>query len=93
VVGDHWDEFGPGAVGIGWDMAVIGLTLHLSSGAPVDPAEAAAWATSEEGRRFMTESSERWYEAAVEAGDDPKTARDAADRTTAAYTAIPPQDA
>ena len=27
-----WAQFGPGAVGIGWDLALIGLTLHLASG-------------------------------------------------------------
>lgn len=91
-VSDHWTEFGPGAVGIGWDLAVIGLTLHLSSGAPVDPAEGAAWAASEEGRRFMTLSSERWAEADIAAGADEQTARAAADRTTAAYTATPPEN-
>src|SRR4051794_38783044 len=37
-VDDHWDQFGPGAVGVGYDMMLIGLTLHLtSSGATVDP--------------------------------------------------------
>ena len=24
-----WDEYGPGAVGVGWDMGVLGLALHL----------------------------------------------------------------
>jgi uncharacterized protein YndB with AHSA1/START domain len=91
-VSDHWTEFGPGAVGIGWDMAVVGLTLHLSSGEPVDQAEGAAWAMSEEGRRFMTLSSERWAEADIAGGADEETARAAADRTTAAYTATPPED-
>jgi uncharacterized protein YndB with AHSA1/START domain len=91
-VDEHWTEFGPGAVGVGWEMAVMGLTLHLSSGEPVDPAEAAAWATSDEGRHFMTESSDRWAEANIAGGEDEHTARAAADRTTAAYTAIPPQD-
>ena len=29
-----WAEFGPGAVGVGWDMALVGLAIHLSSGRP-----------------------------------------------------------
>src|SRR6516225_8438295 len=33
----RWTEFGPGAVGVGWDLALIGLFLHLTSGATVDP--------------------------------------------------------
>jgi uncharacterized protein YndB with AHSA1/START domain len=87
---ERWAEFGPGAVGVGWDMGLMGLSLHLSSAAPVDPQESAAWAASEEGRHFMTASSERWYDASVAAGTDEAEARAAADRTTAAYTAVPP---
>jgi uncharacterized protein YndB with AHSA1/START domain len=88
-VDDHWEEFGPGAVGVGWDMGLIGLTLHLSSGRSVDFQEAMAWAGSDEGRRFMTLSSEKWCEAHITAGADEAEARAAAARTTAAYTAPP----
>ncbi|MFF9210680.1 MULTISPECIES: SRPBCC family protein [unclassified Streptomyces] len=81
-----WAEFGPGAVGVGWDGMLVGLTLHLSTGEAVDPAEGMAWMTSEEGRRFYAESSEAWYAANVASGEDERRAREAADRTTAAYT-------
>jgi uncharacterized protein YndB with AHSA1/START domain len=48
---DLWDQFGPGAVGVGWDGAVLGLTLHLSDPeSRPDP----AWPASEEARRFYT---------------------------------------
>jgi hypothetical protein len=50
-------------------MALMGLALHLSSGVAVDPQEAMAWFGSEEGRRFVTLSSEGWYEANVAAGE------------------------
>lgn len=82
-----WAEFGPGAVGVGWDLMVRGLSLHLGSGgAAVDPTKFMAWMGSDEGRRFMTSSSEAWYAANVTGGEDENTAREAADRTTAAYT-------
>ena len=81
-----WAEFGPGAVGVGWDGMLVGLTLHLSTGEAVDPAEGMAWMTSEEGRRFYAESSEAWSAANVASGEDERRAREAADRTTAAYT-------
>lgn len=90
---DRWAQYGPGAVGIGWDMMLAGLTLHLSSGQPVDAAESAAWATSDDGREFMTRSSEAWRDASVAAGTDPAAAREAADRTTAAYTGTAPDGA
>ena len=80
-------EFGPGAVGVGWDLTLVGLAMHLRSAEGFDPGAGMKWMGSEEGRRFMTESSERWYEASVAAGTEPDVARAAADRTTAAYTA------
>jgi uncharacterized protein YndB with AHSA1/START domain len=89
-VGDErWAEFGPGAVGIGWDMVILGLTLHLSGRPAVDRQNSAAWAASEEARDFMRLSGERWYEAHVASGDDEAEARTMADRTIAAYTTSP----
>jgi uncharacterized protein YndB with AHSA1/START domain len=84
-VDDHWEQFGPGAVGMGYDGALIGLTLHLSSGEAVDPAAAQKWMATEDGRRFQTLSSEAWYEANLAAGADPQWARAAAERCLAAY--------
>src|SRR5262245_51272199 len=28
---DLWGQFGPGAVGVGWDLALVGLGLHIES--------------------------------------------------------------
>jgi uncharacterized protein YndB with AHSA1/START domain len=84
-----WARFGPGAVGVGWDGGLIGLYLHLTTRKTADPAEVVAWSTSEEGCRFLTASSEAWYEASVAFGTDPAEARSAADRTTAVYTGPP----
>lgn len=86
--GEHWLQFGPGAVGVGWDSGLLGLSGYIAS--PDDritPEEGAAWAASDEGRAFMTGSSERWYAAAVASGMDLAQARGMADRTTQAYTA------
>ena len=88
-VGDEkWAEYGPGAVGVGWDGMVLGLAQHFSHGSLV-PAEAMAWMTSDEGREFMTLSSLRWQDANIAAGTDAAVAAAAAERTTAAYTAVP----
>lgn len=85
---ERWAEFGPGAVGVGWDLGLLGLGQHLASGAAVSP-EGMEWAGSPEGRRFMAESSDAWCAASVEAGTDPADARASADRTTAFYTGEP----
>ena len=82
---ERWLQFGPGAVGIGWDSALLGLALHVTTGAkrPDDPM---AWIASAEGRDFMAQSSQRWYEANVDGGSPEREARAAADRVLAAYT-------
>jgi uncharacterized protein YndB with AHSA1/START domain len=81
---EQWLEFGPGAVGIGWDSALLGLALYTTGGQrPEDPM---AWVASPEGRDFMAQSSQRWYEASVDAGTSEPDARAAADRVLAAYT-------
>ena len=85
-------EFGPGAVGIGWDSVLLGLFQHLTSPeTAIKPSEAIAWLSSVEGKAFVTASSEDWYRANVESGADPEAARAAADRCTAAYTAASPE--
>jgi uncharacterized protein YndB with AHSA1/START domain len=68
----HWETYGPGAVGIGWDLTLIGLGLHLAAGgAAVDKDEFAA---------------EGWCAADVANGEDPAKARAAADQTAKFYT-------
>jgi uncharacterized protein YndB with AHSA1/START domain len=83
---DKWAQFGPGAVGIGWDLGLSGLAAHLSSGQAADPKEGATWVASDEGKQFMSLSGQRWRDADIAAGADPEAARAAADRTAAAYT-------
>ncbi len=81
----HWGEYGPGAVGVGWELGLMGLALHLTQ--PNEPKlDEAAFVTSREGKASIAGSSEMWGQAAVAAGTDPDAARAAARRTTAFYT-------
>lgn len=87
----RWAEFGPSAVGIGWDMMLLGLAGHVGSEQSVaTPDEAAAWMMTDEARRFMGDSADRWAAASIAAGDEPDVARRAADRTFAVYTGAAP---
>jgi uncharacterized protein YndB with AHSA1/START domain len=86
---ERWAQFGPGAVGVGWDLGLLGLALHLESGGEVDRAAAEAWTTSADGRDFMERCSEGWRAASVAAGTDSAEAEAAAQRTTAFYSATP----
>ena len=89
---EKWEEYGPGAVGIGWEMALWGLDEHLAS-PDFDPAEIAAWMTRPEGRAYMVElmtgCSDVWTEVSIDFGTDPALARAAGERCAAAYTAMP----
>ena len=89
VPDELWDQYGPGAVGCGWDSALLGLDQLFATNASVSPKEAAAWVATVEGKSFMRQSSDAWCAASIAAGTDPGAARAAAARTTAAYTGEP----
>ena len=86
VPDEMWDQYGPGAAGVGWDLAIMGLDLYLTTGTPNDPAEAMAWLGSEEGKEFVRRSSEGWGLASIAAGTPVAAATAAAERTTGFYT-------
>jgi len=86
---DLWDRFGPGAVGVGWDLAIMGLGRHIGTGAAVDRAKAASWVASDDGKDFIRRSSEDWCRASIAAGTGEAAARAAAARTTAFYCGEP----
>jgi uncharacterized protein YndB with AHSA1/START domain len=85
VPDEMWAQYGPGAVGVGWDSALLGLDRHVTTGAD-RPEDVVAWLTSDEGRSFVGASSDAWCAASIAAGTAPDEARAAAARTTAAYT-------
>jgi uncharacterized protein YndB with AHSA1/START domain len=87
VPDEMWDQFGPGAVGVGWDGGLLGLALHLGDGEGVgDPI---AWQSSPEGRDFLTRSSVAWGAANRAAGADPEAAARAVENTTQFYAPDP----
>ena len=89
---ERWAEYGPGAVGVGWDLTLLGLAQHLSTGASKEGQDIEAWSASDEGRSFFAGSSEQWCEASIGAGTDRPAATAAAARTTAFYSGEPAPD-
>ena len=86
VPDQRWGEYGPGAVGVGWDGGLLGLTLHLRGGSIDDPM---AWQLSAEGREFSTRSSAAWGLANAAAGATSEAVANAVANTTAFYAPEP----
>jgi uncharacterized protein YndB with AHSA1/START domain len=82
----HWEEFGPGAVGIGWELALLGLALHTATGEAVDKDEVAAWQATPDAAELVRGSGAAWCQAQLDAGDPAAEAEAMRDRTVAAYT-------
>jgi uncharacterized protein YndB with AHSA1/START domain len=81
-----WADYGPGATGVGWDLSLLGLVLHLS------PEAAEAWDGGDDGRWFVELSGEAWHAADVAGGADTREARGRANRTIEAYVAGQDED-
>jgi len=84
-----FDQYGPGGVGVGWDLALMGLGLHFETGAALDPKAAEAWVTSPAGRPYVEGCSNSWADASIAAGTEAAKARAAAARVTDFYSPAP----
>ncbi|MFQ6396375.1 SRPBCC family protein [Nocardia sp. KC 131] len=84
-----WTQFGPGAIGVGWDLALMGLGLHLSTKEQVDQAVAMAFPATPEGTEFVRAAAVGWADAAIADGDDSAAAHRAAGQTVGFYTVAP----
>ncbi len=74
--------YGPGAVGVGWDAAFLGLYQYLR-GIPTGPSHQPPPSAM---NPFMAASSEAWAAAAIANGANAEAARTAARKTTDFYT-------
>jgi len=82
----HWAQYGPGATGVGWEMAILALDVHLSGDGTPSLDAGAAWAEGAKARKTFREWAEAWGDAHVRAGAPTQIARDMADRTAGFYT-------
>jgi len=81
------DRFGPGAVGVGWDLSFLGLALHLQDPSVERLLEAQeAWAMSPEALALYRLSAESWGLADVAAGVPEEAAMTAAETTRQFYS-------
>jgi uncharacterized protein YndB with AHSA1/START domain len=82
---DFWNRFGPGAVGVGWDLGLVGLTAHLAGQDP----DREAMEGSPEARDFMRRSAALWGDAHAASGEDPDKAAAVAATTAEFYAPEP----
>ena len=88
----HYAEYGPGATGIGWELGLMGLAIHLEH--PEEPMfDEAELVASPEGKAFISGSSNGWAQAAIENGENADAARAAAERSAAFYGGEPAEPA
>ncbi len=81
-----FDQYGPGGVGVGWDLGLMGLGKHFETGAAIDPRAAEEWTLSAAGREFVRGCSEGWAEASIAAGTDAERARASGARVVDFYS-------
>ena len=81
-----WDQFGPGAVGVGWDLSLVGLAEHVERGWDKPPETETEWVKSDNYKAFVNASSIAWRDASVAYGTDSEAATEAGARTTAFFT-------
>lgn len=74
---EHWQEYGPGAAGVGWDGSLLALERHLGGGASEEP----------DGPAYVRATAAAWERAHRASGASIVAAKTAAARVAAFYTA------
>lgn len=93
-ISPHWDKFGPGAVGAGWDLSFMGLARHLAEPEADVAAEAVeGWYATDEYRNLVRATTDDWARADIEAGEDRAHALQTAEATRRFYTGETPPEA
>ena len=83
---DFFPTYGPGATGVGWDLGLLSLALHLAGGEIENPEE---FESSPEGRELGRRSAAAWGEAHLAAGGDQQQVAAAVEATTKFYVPDP----
>lgn len=85
----HWDKFGAGAGGVGWELGLLGLGMHLRSQEARDKFDEHAFGVSEEGKDFVRVAGEGWIKAEIAHGESATEATKRGQRTIAFYRGEP----
>ncbi|MAK62976.1 MAG: polyketide cyclase [Ponticaulis sp.] len=83
-----WTQFGPGAVGVGWDLSLLGLHQMLRDGQKMHGSDDPEILGSEIGKSWVNTSSDGWKKANLDYGADEAKAEESRVATTNFYTGM-----
>lgn len=81
-----WKEYGPGSLGVGWELGLLALSEHIDTGGVTFIEDESTWMSSAVGRAFLINAVESWIDADASFGREAESARAAGDRTLQFYT-------
>ncbi|MBX2886030.1 MAG: SRPBCC family protein [Granulosicoccus sp.] len=82
----HWNKYGPGATGVGWDLGFLALGVHLdANGDSIGRSDHDAWLKTDKGKTFMRACAAAWGESHIAAGKPAETAKAMANATADFY--------
>ncbi len=79
---EHFETYGPGATGVGWDLALLGFSVYLKTGMSANDADLM---NSPELKEIIPLCAKEWGQAAIAAGYDKDNAILAATNTEKFY--------
>ncbi|MBO6636910.1 MAG: SRPBCC family protein [Roseitalea sp.] len=82
----HWDKYGPGATGVGWELAILGMDRYLHSDGRSVIEAGQVWAEGEAGKDRLRSWAKAWGEAHMQDGTPRQVAMQTAQRTANFYT-------
>jgi uncharacterized protein YndB with AHSA1/START domain len=82
----HWAQYGPGATGVGWEMAFLGLDVHIANEGQPSREMGEKWLQTKQGKMTLLDWAEAWGAAHIRAGADTENAMCAAEQTGSFYT-------
>lgn len=80
-----YEQFGPGATGVGWDLSLLGLAALLTTGQD-RPDDADAFFATATAKDFIAASAKAWADAAIAAGVPVEQATAQGARTAAFFS-------
>ncbi len=64
---EHFETYGPGATGVGWDLALVGCDYYVQTAQSIEETD---FMTSSKAKEIISYSAKDWGEEAIKAGFD-----------------------